>query len=300
MISKNGILLVAHTKSSYWTEASTLAESIRRFSPHVAIALASDLDVPEKAWRQAGITHYVRYDFRHCEGLAFKLHLDALTPFPGATLFIDSDCICYGDISSVFERFSEHDFVTLGFPLRECHWFEDAEVVRRECGIDTFPFFTGDFYLFRKSSLATKIFAAARELESRYESLRIRRLGRSVNDEPLLSLAMAKAGVAALPHDGSWILQLQAQRCERVRLDYSRRLATASFGGRTVSPRLVHFQAYRSMPLYCREKYSVLHRCVTPCAKITSHVAGFVESVALRVNRRFKSMLQSVFIAAFR
>ena len=112
-----GLLLVAHGKPSYWREATVLARSIRRFSPEIPIAVASDLPVPEREWRAAGFTQFVPYSFRNCGGLAFKLELDRISPYRDSTLFLDSDCICYADLSAVFAGMETCDFGALGHPV---------------------------------------------------------------------------------------------------------------------------------------------------------------------------------------
>lgn len=285
-MSDDGILLVAHGKPAYVGEAFICARSIRRFAPDVALALATDLTVPECVWRDAGFTHFVPHDFRDCGGLAFKLRLDRITPFTGATLFIDSDCICYGDLSSVFEAFGQQDFVTLGFPLADCHWFADAEKVRRAIRVREFPFFTGDFYLFRRSAVSEAIFAKAVELEGDYDTLQIHRLGRLMNDEPLMSLAMAATGVQACVQDGGWIMQMQSQGLTRLHLDHSRALATATFCGNRITPKLIHFQTHRSQPIYFREAWRVRHPRPCVCEALASHGVGYWHSARYRFQRR--------------
>jgi hypothetical protein len=125
----SGILLVAHGKPSYWDEAATLARSLRYRSPQLAIAIASDLNVPEKQWRRDGYDIHVPFDFRECGGVSFTMQLDRIAPFRDAALFIDSDSICYRDISGVFDAFAAQHFVALGITLTGCHWYEDNDML---------------------------------------------------------------------------------------------------------------------------------------------------------------------------
>lgn len=291
MSPRDGIVLVAHSRDSYWTEAATLAKSIRRFSPDVNLALVTNLAVPEPVARAIGFTHVCRYDFTTLQGLEFKIHLDSLSPFSGTTLFVDSDCICYGSVAGVFEEFAGKDFVALGRPLTACHWFADATKTMASLGIQEFPFFCGDFYLFRKSPLATQIFTAARELAQRYDVLGIHRLGRMVNDEPLIALAMAKNGVAAQSSAISWILQLQAQHLSDVDLDYAASRAEALVAGATVRPRLVHFQVQRARPIYFRERFRVQTHGDAWTARWVAPAIGFWQSLLFRTQKRLRRNL---------
>lgn len=286
MAIDNGILLVAHGKPSYWDEAATLARSLRIRSPQISIAIASDLTVPEHKWRRDGFDLYVPYDFRECGGVSFKMQLDRITPFRDATLFVDSDTICYRDIGRVFEAFSTHSFVALGKMLSDCHWFEDIAVIRREFGCEPFPFFCGDFYLFRHTEKTAAVFTTARDIAGRFRSLGIKPLGGWCNDEPAFSLAMTTQGIPASPGVGDWIIQVAHSGVTRVDLDYAAGTARAVLSGTTVSPRLVHFSAHRSQPLYFRERYRVRHPSPAAWSGSLAHVVGAFQSAHYRARRR--------------
>jgi len=281
-----GVLLVAHGKRAYWDEACTLARSLNRFSPGLTIAVASDLAVPENRWRADGFAAYVPFDFRHCGGVSFKMHLDRITPFRDTTLFIDSDSICYDDVSGAFSSFASADFVTLGRMLPDCHWFEDGAAIRREFGCDGFPFFCGDFYLFRNTQAAAAVFATARDIASRFRSLGIRPLGGWCNDEPAFSLSMVTHGIPVQPCNGDWILQVVRAGVTQLDLNYATGTARAVVDGVSVSPRIVHFSAHRSQPLYFRERYRVRHRSPAALNQIMAHVIGFAQSAYYRIRRR--------------
>jgi len=289
MLCDQGILLVAHGKQSYWDEAATLARSLRRYSPGVVIAVASDLDVPERQWRRDGYDLYVPYDFRDCGGVSFKMQLDRITPFRDATLFVDSDSICYRDISGVFDAFASHDFVTLGTIVTSCHWFKDNSLIHHEFRCDSFPFFCGDFYLFRTSQNATAVFDSARELAGRYRELGIKPLGGWCNDEPAFSLAMLQHGLPASPGIGDWILQVVNPGVTQIDLNYAAGDAKAVLDGALVAPRIVHFSSHRSKPLYFRERYRVRNPSRTWWNRVLAHGIGSLASTHYRLNRRLSS-----------
>jgi len=283
---EDGIVIVAHSKASYLAEAATLAKSIRRFSPTVPIALITNFDIPDRTSRTAGFSRVVQRDFTSFPGLEFKLHLETLSPFSGSSLFLDSDSICYGDISPVFTAFSGKEFVALGKPLKDCHWFQNAARTMGSFGIHQFPFFCGDFYLFRRTPLTQQVFASAREIAGRYDALGINRLGGILNDEPVLSLAMAKHGIEAEPFGSRWILQMQAQQLDHVDLDWTIPKAHAVLAGTTVCPRVVHFQAHRTRPVYYRETFLIHTHGSRFSSKTLSRVIGNFQSLLARASRR--------------
>jgi hypothetical protein len=284
-----GILLVAHGKTSYWDEAATLARSLRRHSPQLTIAVASDLDVPEAQWRRDGYDLYVPFDFRECGGVSFKMQLDRITPFTDATLFIDSDSICYRDISGVFDAFPTQPFVALGTTVTGCHWYDDNDMIHRTFRCDSFPFFCGDFYLFRKSPLADAVFNTAREIAADYRSLGIKPLGGWCNDEPAFSLAMLHHGVRISAGVSDWILQVVHAGVSQLGLNYAAGEATAVVDGAIRKPRLVHFSSHRSQPVYFRERYRVRHPSPSWANHIAASVIGPIASTHYRIRRRLKA-----------
>lgn len=285
----SGILLVAHGKQSYWDEAATLARSLRYRSPHLAIAIASDLNVPEQQWRRDGYDIYVPFDFREYGGVSFKMQLDRITPFSDATLFIDSDSICYRDISGVFDAFAGEDFVTLGGIVTSCHWFKDNSLIHRAFRCDSFPFFCGDFYLFRTSPKATAVFDSAREMAGRYRELGIIPLGGWCNDEPAFSLAMLEHKVPISSGVGDWIIQVAHENVTNIDLDYATGRARAVLDGVRIAPRLVHFSTHRSQPLYFRERYRVRNPANNWWNRVAAQGVGSLESTRYRLTRRIRA-----------
>jgi hypothetical protein len=288
MAFDRGILLVAHGKRSYWDEAATLARSLRRHSPQIPIAIASDLDVPESEWRHVGYDLYVPFDFRKCGGVSFKMQLDRITPFRDATLFIDSDSICYRDISEVFKAFAAADFVTLGTTVTSCHWYEDNAMIQRQFRCDSFPFFCGDFYLFRRSATSDAVFNTAREIAADYRALGIKPLGAWCNDEPAFSLSMLQHNVPISPGVGDWIIQLVHENLTDLDLDYVAGHAHAELGGVTITPRLVHFSTHRSQPLYFRERHRVWNPATGWWNRFAAHGIGVMGSTRYRLTRRLR------------
>lgn len=255
--SEDGVLLVAHSSGSYFEEAATLCRSIRTVDPRVNVALATDLDITPSKLASAGFCDVVRADFSACRGVAFKVRLFDLTPFAGRTLFIDTDSICFGSLANVFEAYPDTPFVTLGRHVDTCHWFHDPEAIKRQYHLDGFPFFIGDFYLFDRSSTARDVFAAARRIAESHDAYGIVSIGPGPNEEPCFALAMVEHGLAAMPGRGRWIAHLPDPSFVAEHVDFSRRVARIRFEGVEQECAVLHFAAFRTQPIYYREKFRV-------------------------------------------
>lgn len=291
MTRKDGVLLVAHSSLSYFQEAATLCRSIRTIDPSVNVALASDLDISPEKLDAAGFCRLIRANFSAFAGVAFKVQLLDLTPFSGRTLFVDSDSICFGRLTAVFDAYRDVPFVTLGRQVEHCHWFRDVDAVKRRQGLKDFPFFIGDFYLFDRSQASRDVFATAREIAENYDAYGIIPIGSGPNEEPCFSLAMAHHGLEAMPGRGRWIAHLPDPSFVARQVDFSRRIACIDFEGVTQECAVLHFAAYRTQAIYYREKFRVNagwkpSLAADACANLAGHTGSFFERARRRLMRR--------------
>lgn len=123
-------------------------------------------------------------------GFSPKLHLDKLAP-PGQTLFIDSDCLIYGDIKPVFEKFKGRSVSVIGNYIDSGEWFGDVAAICKKFAITKMPKFNGGIYYLENGEKAKKIYEQARALETQYDEIGFVRLRNRPNDEVIISLAMA-------------------------------------------------------------------------------------------------------------
>jgi len=136
------------------------------------------------------------------EGFSPKLHLDKLAP-EGQTLFIDSDCLVYGNLTAVFEKFAGHPVSVVGGYVSSGEWFGDVDAICKKFGISQMPKFNGGIYYVEKGEKAEKIYAMARQLETQYDEIGFVRLRNRPNDEVIIALAMALHNEHPIPDDGS-------------------------------------------------------------------------------------------------
>jgi hypothetical protein len=136
------------------------------------------------------------------QGFSPKLCLDGLLP-ADRTLFLDSDCLCFGPLDGVFARFAGRPVGVVGDMLLTGTWFCDIDHTRQRLGLGPMPRFNGGLYYLERGREVSALYARARELEAQYDALGLVRLRGRPNDEILLSIALAERGLAVVPEDGT-------------------------------------------------------------------------------------------------
>jgi len=135
-------------------------------------------------------------------GFSPKLHLDKLAP-EGHTLFIDSDCLVYGNLEGVFEKFAGHSVSVVGGYISSGEWFGDVAAICKKFNVKQIPKFNGGIYYLEKGKKAAEIYQMARELETQYDGIGFVRLRNRPNDEVIIALAMAINDEKPVFDDGS-------------------------------------------------------------------------------------------------
>jgi hypothetical protein len=136
------------------------------------------------------------------EGFSTKLHLDKLAP-DGQTLFIDSDCLIYGNVVPVFEKFKGHAVSVVGGYISTGEWFGDITTICKKFNIKQMPKFNGGIYYLEKGDKAAKVYQLARHLEKQYDEIGFIRLRNRPNDEVIVALSMSLNNECPIPDDGS-------------------------------------------------------------------------------------------------
>ena len=136
------------------------------------------------------------------QGFSSKLHLDKLAP-AGQTLFIDSDCLVYGSLETVFERFSGHAVSVVGSYISSGEWFGHIAAICKTFAVKQMPKFNGGIYYLENGEKAKKVYGLARELEAQYDDIGFVKLRNRPNDEVVISLAMALSEEQPIADDGS-------------------------------------------------------------------------------------------------
>jgi hypothetical protein len=143
------------------------------------------------------------------EGFSSKLHLDKLAP-EGQTLFIDSDCLIFGNLDQLFNKFKGHSVSVVGDYISQGEWFGDVEKICKKFKVPHFPKFNGGIYYLEKGDNAIAVYTKARELEKEYDEIGFIRLRNTPNDEVIMALAMQIHNQKVLLDDGTILSDPQA------------------------------------------------------------------------------------------
>jgi hypothetical protein len=202
--SARNILTIATGKKLYLDMAVNLARSFRLWNSGNDIKFYLATDQP------AGLPADVK-DFVETialqpgelgDGFSPKLHLDKLAP-EGQTLFIDSDCLIYGDIKPVFEKFAGHPVSVVGHYISSGEWFGDVGAICKKYKVMSMPKFNGGIYYLENGEKAKKLYELARQLEQQYDEIGFVPLRNRPNDEVIISLAMALNDETPFIDDGT-------------------------------------------------------------------------------------------------
>lgn len=205
------VLTIATGKKLYIDMACNLARSFWLWNADSGIDFHIATDQPE------GLADDVKEHVKTImlnpgelgEGFSSKLYLDKLAQ-NGQTLFIDADCLIFGNLENVFERFQRRPVSVVGGYIANGEWFGDTEKICRAFNVPHMPKFNGGIYYLEKGETASQVYQTARDLEKRYDDIGFVRLRNRPNDEVLISLAMQLHNQVPIPDDGTILSDPQA------------------------------------------------------------------------------------------
>jgi hypothetical protein len=243
-------------------------------------------------------------------GFSSKLYLDELAP-EGQTLFIDSDCLIFGDLSSLFERFEGKAVSVVGGYISDGEWFGDIASVCKKFGVSRIPKFNGGLYYLEKGEQAKAVYNTARELEKNYDDIGFIRLRGKPNDEVLMAVAMQLHQQKPLDDDGTVMSDPQACPGEyQIDIISGKRLLVnppkphsqhqAWYPFEKVSPLIVHFLgSYTQHYPYKREVYRLQQNSNGKLNWITELGAKFTIEYPERLKTNLKNTLRPLFHSLF-
>lgn len=123
-----------------------------------------------------------------------KLSLGEYLPYD-ENIFIDADCLAYGDLNSLFDYFQEaDDFSCFGRVLSltdKTGWFEYENLGELKKRVTYVVGLHGGIYYMRKSEIISKIFDMAKSFIPDYSKYNFKGKFNTPGDEPLIALSMA-------------------------------------------------------------------------------------------------------------
>ena len=213
-MSSRSVLLLATNKQDYLQFALNCAQSILLHNPGLPIFIATNI-APAKTYpglQFLKVSEEIAKLF-----IEAKLYLDTFLQTE-ETLFIDSDCLCYADLTPLYDACKGLDVTVIGreIPVEE-YWNPNPEFAKREFSIDKSILFTGAFYFIKKTELTERIFNKAREISARYDEYGFHRIkNKWKNEENLLGIAMNANKQQPIKDDGTYIADFSTDRRPRV------------------------------------------------------------------------------------
>lgn len=206
---KRQVLTIATGKKIYIDMAVNLARSfiVWHNDSDITFTLVTDQiqHLPEDVKARIQIKEIKQNEFG--KGFSPKLSLDRFAG-EGQTLFIDSDCLIYGNVSPVFEKFRGHAVSVIGNYISNGEWFGNVASICTKLGVEKLPKFNGGVYYLEQGEMARKVYSKARELEKSYDDIGFVRLRSRPNDEVLVAAAMALNAQEPVPDDGNIFAEL--------------------------------------------------------------------------------------------
>jgi len=247
-MTSQGYLTLAFGPQRYRRMAVALARSLRYHGATKALCIVTDA---------AGLADpLIRkyYDLRiplrpeYGKSIEQKLALDLYSPFDD-TIFIDSDCIAYRNIDSLWHgELVECDFVALvrgrysaGFKHPA---YKATAFTFRALGIESIPEFNGGLYFFRKGRHSKRVFEKAREIFQSRERYGFKpHKGAAANDEALFGLSLAVHGFdkALALSDGSIMVTARGKLQNYFGINVLDGRSAFIRKGKAVEPAIIHF-----------------------------------------------------------
>lgn len=188
-----------------------------------------------------------------------KLALANYLPYD-ETIFIDADCLAYGDLNGLFSWFREADDMSCFgrvLPLDDrTGWFEYENLGELQNQVSYVVGLHGGIYYMRRTAKTRQVFDCARQLVPEYSLFQFKGRFENPGDEPLIALSMALNDCHPVP------FQLSAICCywEYVgAMDIDITEGKAEITGRPViRTRLVHWGTRYTRELEYRKQVELL------------------------------------------
>ncbi|KLT66634.1 hypothetical protein [Pedobacter sp. BMA] len=310
--AKRNVITIATNKRVYLELAINLARSFYIWNRDNDIGFYLVTDMGEHL--PADIKRYVNViaikENELGTGFSTKLHLDKLAP-EGQTLFIDSDCLIFGSLNRVFDKFSGHQVSVIGNYIKSGEWFGNIADICSQFEIPHLPKFNGGIYYLEKGSVAEQVYSKARELERTYDQIGFKRLRNSPNDEVLMSLSMQLNGQSPIIDDGTILSDPQA--CPGyykinvtkgtsllINPKAPHKLHQSWYPFHIVKPLVVHFVGYYTDDYQYKYEAYKLSKMVNNKLSVLTNMKGLITiNWAGRLKIGMKNVLRPVFRKAF-
>lgn len=193
-----GFFTVATGDEHYYKIAVNLLRSYRQFSPEpLPFAILADR---ENAYTKEFDKTVILSD--PTRSYLDKLSLYEYLPYD-ISVFIDADCLAYGDLNVIFDHFRDgDDFCCYGrvLPLEDkTGWFNYEDLGELQPRVSYCVGLHGGIYYIRRTPKAAEVFETAKQIARDYEKYSFKGRFSTPGDEPILALSMALTGCKPIP-----------------------------------------------------------------------------------------------------
>lgn len=203
-ITQRSVITIATGKPYYIDLAVNLARSFLYWHPESEIQFWLVTDQPKLVPKEVADSIHIKSidPNQYGTGFSTKLYLDefAQTKY---TLFIDADCLVYGNLEKVFDKFEGSAVSAIGDNVTAGDFFCNVAQVIKQLDIVYMPRFVGGIYYLEKNEVSKNVFSQARKLLPSYDKLGLIRLRGKENEEPLVALGMSHFSQKTIPEDGN-------------------------------------------------------------------------------------------------
>lgn len=264
MEQTKGFITVATGKEEYYQLAENLLRSYHLFcKTPLPFAVLAD----RKNKYTAQFDDVIIFPNGASNSYLDKLSLGEYLPYD-INIFIDSDCLAYGDLNQLFDYFKDaDDFSCFGrvLPLEDkTGWFEYENLGELQSKVSYVVGLHGGIYYMRKGDVCRKIFEDAKSFVSDYPKFKFKGNFNMPGDEPLVALSMAVNGCRPIP------FVLDAISCywehmSHMMLDLSQGLARVEQEAE-YNARLVHWGTRYTRQLEYKKQVELMNILEDQCA----------------------------------
>lgn len=207
------VITFATNKHSYVQMALNCARSILLHND-ISIFIVSNLDFKIPEAFQNNVFTVPAHEDHAALGIGMKLHIDEYLQTP-YSLFIDSDCMVYGGLNTIFKAAGNNDITVAGNITAAKNWCgnEQAETIRQHFGLTELIRYNGGLYYLKKSAATNRMFDKARAIGEKYDDYGFSRINNKwINEEAPLSIAMMLNHQQPMPDDGQFMTDLFTDR----------------------------------------------------------------------------------------
>lgn len=279
-------ITIATGKEEYYALARNLLRSYRHFcSAPLPFAILADR---ENEYTD-GFDDVILFPHGASNSYLDKLHLAEYAPYD-ITIFIDADCLAYGDLNVLFDHFRDaDDFSCFGrvLPLDDkTGWFAYENLGALQESVTYVVGLHGGIYYIRKGATARKIFSDAVGFVPDYPKFKFKGKFDTPGDEPLVALSMAVNRCHPIPFIREDIC-CYWEHTDHMNIDITRGKATVDGYYDTI---LLHWGTRFTQELEYRKQIALLDLLESPgCAEaqLKKCVADYDRLIRMEKAKRF-------------